>query len=87
MSDTLGRPDDWPEIEPVDPEEGRELARWFQWSAGAWEAAGDHEAARRGERLGDAMLAEVEAVESGDEAAWVAAIAAQGRAIRPQGME
>jgi hypothetical protein len=53
---------------PVDPDEGRSLARFLY---------------RYGEEaMADALLAEVEAVEDEDEAAWAAAVARQVRAVR-----
>jgi hypothetical protein len=63
-----GRPDDWPRIEPVDPGAGRERAHWF-YDQGM-------------KAMGDAIMAEITAVENGDEEAWREALDAQVRAIR-----
>jgi hypothetical protein len=58
-----GRPADWPRIEPIEPGRGRELAHWF-YDWGHFE-------------MGDAIMAEVQAVEAQDQDAWLAALAAQ----------
>jgi hypothetical protein len=73
-----GRPEEWGRLEPVDPVRGRELVREFSSAAARWEACGQHDLAREDELVAAAMLAEVEAVEAGDEEAWLAAIADNG---------
>ena len=69
----------WDPIVPIDPEEWRKLAQWQQWSAATWVASGRPDLANRHEQMADGVLAEVEAVEAGDEEAWVAALALQAR--------
>ena len=83
-TDIPGRPADWPPLEPIDPERGRELARECSSAAGQWARSGQPELARSSELKAAAWLAEVEAIEAGDEEAWIAAVAA---GVRAHGLE